>query len=73
MKRDFNEIFSFSAKKNGVVQKLASSPASVRVRNTAVAPPPSPRKPTPLRVPAQRPNTLPTNNKGKNQAMIVFF
>ncbi|XP_026315334.1 uncharacterized protein LOC113226795 isoform X2 [Hyposmocoma kahamanoa] len=54
---------SIKAKKNGVVQKLASSPASVRVRNTAVAPPPSPRKPTPLRVPAQRPNTLPTNNK----------
>ncbi|KAJ2950061.1 hypothetical protein O0L34_g11400 [Tuta absoluta] len=53
------------AKKNGVVQKLSSSPVSVRAR-TSLAPPPSPRKPPQHRVPpAQRPNTLSTNNKGK--------
>ncbi|XP_050561825.1 uncharacterized protein LOC118265239 isoform X3 [Spodoptera frugiperda] len=49
------------AKKNGVVPKLSSSPVAVRAR-TSLAPPPSPRKPVPHRVPpAQRPNTLPTN------------
>ncbi|KAF9805865.1 hypothetical protein SFRURICE_013841 [Spodoptera frugiperda] len=49
------------AKKNGVVPKLSSSPVAVRAR-TSLAPPPSPRKPAPHRVPpAQRPNTLPTN------------
>ncbi|XP_061703765.1 microtubule-associated protein futsch [Cydia pomonella] len=50
------------AKKNGVVPKLSSSPVAVRAR-TSLAPPPSPRKPAARRTPAQRPNTLPTNNK----------
>ncbi|XP_047018823.1 uncharacterized protein LOC124629489 isoform X1 [Helicoverpa zea] len=51
------------AKKNGVVPKLSSSPVAVRAR-TSLAPPPSPRKPAPHRVPpAQRPNTLPTNKE----------
>ncbi|XP_047993131.1 myosin-2 heavy chain, non muscle isoform X2 [Leguminivora glycinivorella] len=49
-------------KKNGVVPKLSSSPVAVRAR-TSLAPPPSPRKPAARRTPAQRPNTLPTNNK----------
>lgn len=52
--------FLFIAKKNGVVQKLSSSPVAVRAR-ASLAPPPSPRKPPPHRVPAQRPTTLPTN------------
>ncbi|XP_045768289.1 uncharacterized protein LOC123869418 isoform X2 [Maniola jurtina] len=51
-----------SAKKNGVVQKLSSSPVAVRGRNS-LAPPPSPRKPPTLRVPAQRPNTLATTKE----------
>ncbi|XP_049867762.1 uncharacterized protein LOC126367986 [Pectinophora gossypiella] len=51
------------AKKNGVVQKLSSSPVSVRARTASLAPPPSPRKPPPNRVPAQRPTTLPTNKE----------
>ncbi|XP_038215008.1 uncharacterized protein LOC119834654 isoform X2 [Zerene cesonia] len=46
-------------KKNGVVQKLSSSPVAVRPR-TSLAPPPSPRKPTPHRALPQRPNTLTT-------------
>ncbi|CAK1600947.1 unnamed protein product [Parnassius mnemosyne] len=50
------------AKKNGVVQKLSSSPVAVRAR-TSLAPPPSPRKPPPHRVPAQRPNTLTTTKE----------
>ncbi|XP_023936960.2 uncharacterized protein LOC112045111 [Bicyclus anynana] len=51
-----------TVKKNGVVQKLSSSPVAVRARNS-LAPPPSPRKPPPLRVPAQRPNTLATTKE----------
>ncbi|KAL0831354.1 hypothetical protein ABMA28_002182 [Loxostege sticticalis] len=58
------------AKKNGVVQKLSSSPVTVRAR-TSLAPPPSPRKPPPHRVPAQRPTTLPTA-KGKHHDKITF-
>ncbi|KAG6459208.1 uncharacterized protein LOC115449342 [Manduca sexta] len=50
------------AKKNGVVQKLSSSPVTVRARNS-VAPPHSPRKPPAHRVPAQRPTTLTTNKE----------
>ncbi|CAF4892969.1 unnamed protein product [Pieris macdunnoughi] len=46
------------AKKNGVVQKLSSSPVAVRPR-TSLAPPPSPRKPVPNRTTPQRPTTLP--------------
>ncbi|CAG4986020.1 unnamed protein product [Colias eurytheme] len=46
-------------KKNGVVQKLSSSPVAVRPR-TSLAPPPSPRKPTPHRALPQRPNTITT-------------
>ncbi|XP_013136796.1 PREDICTED: flocculation protein FLO11 [Papilio polytes] len=49
-------------KKNGVVQKLSSSPVTVRAR-TSLAPPPSPRKPPPHRAPAQRPNTLTTTKE----------
>lgn len=52
----------------GVVQKLASSPVTVRAR-TSVVPPPSPRKPAARRTPAQRPTTLPTN-KGRTILMI---
>ncbi|CAH0714452.1 unnamed protein product, partial [Brenthis ino] len=51
-----------TVKKNGVVQKLSSSPVAVRAR-TSLAPPPSPRKPVPHRVPAQRPNTLTTSKE----------
>ncbi|XP_041988205.1 uncharacterized protein LOC121739722 isoform X2 [Aricia agestis] len=50
------------AKKNGVVQKLTSSPVAVRAR-TSLAPPPSPRKPGPpaaTRATPQRPNSLAT-------------
>ncbi|CAH2076563.1 unnamed protein product, partial [Iphiclides podalirius] len=50
------------AKKNGVVQKLSSSPVAVRARSS-LAPPPSPRKPPAHRVPAQRPNTLTTTKE----------
>ncbi|XP_068632442.1 uncharacterized protein toc [Battus philenor] len=49
-------------KKNGVVQKLSSSPVAVRAR-TSLAPPPSPRKPPPHRAPVQRPNTLATTKE----------
>lgn len=58
-----------SAKKNGVVPKLSSSPVAARAR-TSLAPPPSPRKPAPHRAPAQRPNTLPTN---KGQFILLNF
>ncbi|XP_050346773.1 uncharacterized protein LOC126771097 [Nymphalis io] len=51
-----------TAKKNGVVQKLSSSPVAMRAR-TSLAPPPSPRKPVPHRAPAQRPNTLSTSKE----------
>ncbi|OWR41067.1 toucan isoform E [Danaus plexippus plexippus] len=56
-----------AAKKNGVVQKLSSSPVSVRAR-TSLAPPPSPRKPVAHR-PAQRPSTLATT-KGEIDNLI---
>ncbi|XP_028176169.1 uncharacterized protein LOC114364271 isoform X1 [Ostrinia furnacalis] len=58
------------AKKNGVVQKLSSSPVTVRAR-TSLAPPPSPRKPPPHRVPAQRPTTLPTTKEPPRVATAV--
>lgn len=57
-------------KKNGVVAKLSSSPVAVRAR-TSLAPPPSPRKPAPHRVPATRPNTLPTNKEPSRVAAAV--
>lgn len=59
-------------KKNGVavVQKLASSPGSVRAR-TSLAPPPSPRKPAARRAPAQRPTTLPTNKEPPRVTVAV--
>ncbi|RVE55119.1 hypothetical protein evm_000017 [Chilo suppressalis] len=57
-------------KKNGVVQKLSSSPVSVRAR-ASLAPPPSPRKPPPHRVPVQRPTTLPTTKEPPRAATAV--
>lgn len=49
-------------KKNGVVQKLSSSPVAVRPRVSLPAPA-VPRKSTPHRVPAQRPTTLATSKE----------
>ncbi|CAK1540569.1 unnamed protein product [Leptosia nina] len=58
------------AKKNGVVQKLSSSPVAVRPR-TSLAPPPSPRKPVPHRTTPQRPTTLATTKETPRVATAV--
>ncbi|CAH3866470.1 unnamed protein product [Pieris brassicae] len=58
------------AKKNGVVQKLSSSPVAVRPR-TSLAPPPSPRKPVPHRTTPQRPTTLPATKEPPRVATAV--